>query len=284
MNSCRIVENYHWHQTKQNRRTTTSWKFKTLQCSETKREIKQSTNKQRISGMSRSDFANKKKSTNKQSEGGHSLISLNKKKKKQSKTKTLSNKQPGGGQGLISARWIRKKQSNNKQKHSQTNNQREVKVWSRLPDYKQQRKTPTNTQSEGGHGLISPNKGGFDDSLWAAAVTLIGSCWHRLIIIFIKEVIIIIITTITRIAMMMMVKLLTALVTLIAFSALQLEMERDGGGIERRRRSWNAACSVRPRTIRDALVQLQGTTECRVMGRGGWLNIDGILGRWPSLL
>ena len=69
--------------------------------------------------------------------------------------------------------------------------------------------------------------------------------------------------------MKMMVKLLTALVTLIAFSALQLEMERDGGGIERRRRSWNAACSVRRGTIRDALVQLQGTAECRVMGRGG---------------
>ena len=76
--------------------------------------------------------------------------------------------------------------------------------------------------------------------------------------------------------MMMIVKLLTALVTLIAFSALQLEMERDGGGIERRRRSWNAACSVRRRTIRDALALCFRTTlgiarvaECRVMGRGG---------------
>ena len=76
---------------------------------------------------------------------------------------------------------------------------------------------------------------------------------------------------------MMMVKLLTALVTLIAFSALQLEMERDGGGIERRRRSWNAACSVRPRTIRDALALCSRTTarHCacgRVSGDGsGWL-------------
>ena len=72
--------------------------------------------------------------------------------------------------------------------------------------------------------------------------------------------------------MMMRVKLLTALVTLIAFSALQLEMERDGGGIERR----NAACSVRRRTIRDALalcfrtrLRIACAAECRVMGRGG---------------
>ena len=76
----------------------------------------------------------------------------------------------------------------------------------------------------------------------------------------------------------MMIKLLTALVTLIAFSALQLEMERDGGGIERRRRrSWNAACSVRRRTIRDALALCFRTTarHCvcgRVSGDGsGWL-------------
>ena len=77
--------------------------------------------------------------------------------------------------------------------------------------------------------------------------------------------------------MMMRVKLLTALVTLIAFGALQLEMERDGGGIERRGRSWNAACSVRCRTIRDALTVCFRTTapHCvygRVSGDGsGWL-------------
>ena len=75
---------------------------------------------------------------------------------------------------------------------------------------------------------------------------------------------------------MMMIKLLMALVTLIAFGALQLEMERDGGRIERRGRSWNAACSVRCRTIRDALALCFRTTlgiacaaEYRVMGRGG---------------